>query len=183
MQAASETDLARPLGRSPRRARPSPSSAQEWRAQAGTELATAQAEYAARRRALPALADRAQRTVLRAPLAGRINRVLVTTRGGSVRAGEPVVEIVPSEESLLIEAQDPAAGHRLRADRPACPCRHHRLRPLGLRRARRQRGQPSRPTRCSNERTGESFYTVQVRTDRERAARRATAGRCRSASA
>ena len=46
-------------------------------------------------RALPALADRAQRTVLRAPLAGRINRVLVSTRGGTIRPGEPVVEIVP----------------------------------------------------------------------------------------
>ena len=69
-------------------------SQQQWRTQSGTELATAQAEFAARQRALPALADRAQRTVLRAPLAGRINRVLISTRGGTIRPGEPVVEIL-----------------------------------------------------------------------------------------
>ena len=78
---------------------------QNWRATAANELASAQAELSARQSALPALANRAERTVLRAPLAGRINRVLVSTRGGSVRAGEPVVEIVPSEDSLLVEAR------------------------------------------------------------------------------
>lgn len=136
---------------------------QEWRAQAGTELATAQAEFAARRRALPALADRASRTVLRAPLAGRIHRVLVTTRGGSIRPGEPVVEIVPSNETLLVEAQ---------------------ISPTDI--AFVRMGQPARvaitaydrsvygvlegtvvsisPDATVNERTGESFYTVKVRT-------------------
>jgi adhesin transport system membrane fusion protein len=78
---------------------------QQWRQQAATELAAAQGEVEARRRALPALAERVDRTVLRAPLAGRINRVLVTTRGGSVAAGAPLVEIVPSEENLLVEAR------------------------------------------------------------------------------
>ena len=78
---------------------------QEWRAQAANDLATAQAELSARERALPALASRLERTTVRAPLPGRINRVLVTTRGGSVAPGAPLVEIVPSEESLLIEAR------------------------------------------------------------------------------
>lgn len=78
---------------------------QDWRAQAATELAAAQGEREARRQAMPALAERVERTVLRAPLAGRVNRVLVTTRGGSVQPGQPLVEIVPSEESLLVEAQ------------------------------------------------------------------------------
>jgi membrane fusion protein, adhesin transport system len=93
---------------------------QEWRAQAATDLATAQAEMASRQRALPALEDRAARTVLRAPVAGRVNRVLVTTRGGSVRAGEPLVEIVPSEDSLLIEARiKPADIAYVRIGQPA----------------------------------------------------------------
>ncbi|HVL21574.1 MAG TPA: biotin/lipoyl-binding protein, partial [Amaricoccus sp.] len=72
---------------------------QEWRSLAANELAAAQGELAARQRALPALAHRLERTVVRAPLPGRINRVLVTTRGGSVAPGAPLVEIVPSEES------------------------------------------------------------------------------------
>jgi adhesin transport system membrane fusion protein len=136
---------------------------QEWRAQAGTELATASAEYAARRRALPALADRAQRTVLRAPLAGRINRVLVTTRGGSVRAGEPVVEIVPSEETLLVEAkvrpQDIAfvrIGQHARVaitafDRSIYGVLEGSVVSIS-------------PDAVLEERTGETWYTVRVRT-------------------
>jgi membrane fusion protein, adhesin transport system len=78
---------------------------QDWREQAATELAAAQTEVEARRRALPALAERVDRTLLRAPLPGRINRVLVTTRGSAVQPGQPLVEIVPSEDSLLIEAR------------------------------------------------------------------------------
>jgi adhesin transport system membrane fusion protein len=77
---------------------------QEWRARAGDELATARSEMNARARALPALADRMARTIVRAPLAGRINRVLVSTVGGSVRPGDPLVELVPSDESMLVEA-------------------------------------------------------------------------------
>lgn len=136
---------------------------QEWRAQAGTELATAQAEYAARRRALPALADRALRTVLRAPLAGRINRVLVTTRGGSIRPGEPVVEIVPSNETLLVEAQIRPAdiafvriGQSARVaitayDRSVYGVLEGSVVTIS-------------PDATVEERTGESFYTVKVRT-------------------
>lgn len=76
---------------------------QDWRATAATELATAQAEYAARRSALPAIADRARRTTVLAPLDGRINRVTVSTVGGVIGAGQPLVELVPSEDALLIE--------------------------------------------------------------------------------
>jgi membrane fusion protein, adhesin transport system len=136
---------------------------QEWRALAGTELATAQAEYAARRRALPALADRALRTVLRAPLAGRINRVLVTTRGGTVRAGEPVVEIVPSNETLLVEAQiRPSDIAFVRIGQ------HARVAITAYDRSVFGVLEGSvvtiSPDATVNERTGESFYTVKVRT-------------------
>src|SRR5690606_17228503 len=80
---------------------------QDWRSLAADELAAARAELAARQRALPALADRVERTSVRAPMAGKINRVLVTTVGGTVGPGEPLVEIVPDEETLLIEAMVP----------------------------------------------------------------------------
>jgi adhesin transport system membrane fusion protein len=136
---------------------------QEWRAQAANELATAQAEVAARRRSLPALADRMQRTVLRAPLAGRINRVLVTTRGGIMRAGEPVVEIVPSEGSLLIEARikpDDIAFVRLG--------QHARVAITAYDRAVYGLLEGSvvgiSPDSVAEERTGETYYIVRVRT-------------------
>jgi adhesin transport system membrane fusion protein len=78
---------------------------QDWRAQAATELATAQGELAARQRTLPALEQRVDRTVVRAPLDGKVNRVMVTTVGGTVGPGAPMVEIVPSEKSLLVEVR------------------------------------------------------------------------------
>jgi membrane fusion protein, adhesin transport system len=78
---------------------------QDWRAKAAQELAAAQADAAVKRQALPALADRYKRTTVRAPLGGRINRVLATTIGGTVRPGEPLVEIVPVDRGLTIEAR------------------------------------------------------------------------------
>lgn len=35
---------------------------------------------------------------------GIVNRILVNTVGGSVAAGKPIIEIVPVESVLLIEA-------------------------------------------------------------------------------
>ncbi len=78
---------------------------QDWRSKAAQELAATQAEMAAKRQMLPALQDRFNRTTVRAPLAGRINRVLATTVGGSIRPGEPLVEIVPVDRGLTIEAR------------------------------------------------------------------------------
>jgi membrane fusion protein, adhesin transport system len=78
---------------------------QDWRTKAGSELAAARAELSARQRTTTALADRVARTTVRAPLTGLVNRVLVSTVGGSVKPGEPLVEIVPSEKGLQVEAQ------------------------------------------------------------------------------
>ena len=137
---------------------------QEWRAQAATELATAQAELEARSRGLPALTNRMERTVLRAPLTGRINRVLVTTVGGTVRAGEPVVEIVPSGDSLLVEARvkpDDIAFVRLgQSARVAITAYDRSIYGLlegsvvGI-----------SPDAVAEERTGETYYLVRVRTN------------------
>ena len=76
-----------------------------WRARSGTELDTAQAELDARRQSIPALADRLRRTTVAAPIAGRINRVLINTPGGTVVPGSPLVEIVPTADRLVVEAQ------------------------------------------------------------------------------
>lgn len=76
----------------------------DWKSEAANELTRVQAELASQQNALPALKDKVDRTMVRAPMSGIVNRVLVTTVGGSVAAGEPVVEIVPAESVLLIEA-------------------------------------------------------------------------------
>lgn len=45
------------------------------------------------------------RTEVRSPVRGTIKQLRVTTKGGVVKAGEPLAEIVPIEDSLLIEAR------------------------------------------------------------------------------
>jgi adhesin transport system membrane fusion protein len=137
---------------------------QDWRSLAANELATAQAELSARRSTLPALAERVDRTVVRAPLPGRINRVLVTTVGAAVSPGAPLVEIVPSEETLLVETlvkpQDIAfvrLDQRAKVSITAYdPSVYGSLEGVVV---------AISPDAVTNERTGESFYTVQVRTN------------------
>jgi HlyD family type I secretion membrane fusion protein len=76
----------------------------QYRAKAFEELTAAKVELAGTGRELPALEDRVQRAEIKAPVAGIVNRVLVSTVGGVVKPGEPLVEIVPHNDSLVIEA-------------------------------------------------------------------------------
>lgn len=78
---------------------------QDQQTSAAEALSAAQAELSSRESGLPALERRVERTVVRAPLAGRISRVLVTTRGSAVSPGQPLIELVPSGGGLLIEAR------------------------------------------------------------------------------
>ncbi len=52
-----------------------------------------------------ALMDRLQRTAVRSPVHGTINQVLVNTVGGIIQPGMNLVEIVPLEDTLLVEAR------------------------------------------------------------------------------
>lgn len=136
----------------------------EWRSRAAQELATARAEYAAQRRTLPALADRYNRTIVRAPLDGTVNRVLATTRGGTVRPGDPLVEIVPSDDSLIIEAKvKPADIAAIRIDQEATVkiTAYDYAVYGGL----KGRVISISPDAVVDPRTGESHYEVRVRTD------------------
>jgi membrane fusion protein, adhesin transport system len=136
----------------------------DWRARAGDELAAAQGELGSRMRSLPALADRSARTIIRAPLSGKINRVLISTVGGSVRPGEPLVEIVPSEKGLLVELlvspKDIAfvrTGQSAKVDITAYES--------AIYGSLQGKVVSISPDATLNERTGESHYTVKVRTD------------------
>lgn len=51
------------------------------------------------------LADRVARTILRSPVHGTVKRILVKTIGGVIRSGYDVIEIVPREDVLLVEAK------------------------------------------------------------------------------
>lgn len=133
----------------------------DWMGRAGIELSQAQAQLAAKQQELPALSDRVDRTLIRAPMSGRVNRVLVTTVGGSVSAGMPVAEIVPSENTLYIEAMIKPSdianvhlGQRAKVEVTAYNSAIYGMldgKVTGI-----------SPDAVLNEKTGESFYTVHV---------------------
>jgi adhesin transport system membrane fusion protein len=52
-----------------------------------------------------ALKDRLRRTNVRSPVTGTINRLLVNTVGGVIQPGMDLVEIVPLEDTLVVEAR------------------------------------------------------------------------------
>ncbi|PNU06897.1 hemolysin D [Novosphingobium guangzhouense] len=73
--------------------------------EAYTELANKQAELSAVSPIVQQRGDQLRRTEIRSPVRGRVNTVLINTRGGVVQPGEPIMEVTPMEDRLLIEAR------------------------------------------------------------------------------
>ncbi|MGB1265243.1 MAG: HlyD family type I secretion periplasmic adaptor subunit [Nereida ignava] len=73
--------------------------------QAMEELAQTVAERAELEKALPALSDRIERTVIAAPVDGIVNRLNFRTVGAFVKAGDAVLELVPTNDALKIETR------------------------------------------------------------------------------
>lgn len=76
-----------------------------FRSQAGAELSQARAELAKLAENMPALEDRVTRTTVRAPVRGIVKTIANKTPGGVVQPGSTMAEIVPLEETLLIETR------------------------------------------------------------------------------
>ena len=136
----------------------------KYRAQAFTELTAARGELAGQGKTLPALQDRVRRTELRAPISGIVNRVLVATVGGSVKPGEPLIEIVPMEDNLVVEADvkpaDIAFIHP--GQRATVKLTAYDYSVYGALAGTVERISPDAVV---NERTGESHFTIRVRTN------------------
>ncbi|WP_417240092.1 HlyD family type I secretion periplasmic adaptor subunit [Celeribacter halophilus] len=62
-------------------------------------------EIASVKQALTLANDQLNRTVITAPMRGIVNNLTVTTIGGVIRPGEELVQIIPVDEELFIEAQ------------------------------------------------------------------------------
>lgn len=73
--------------------------------QARERLAQIQPELAIIDETIKAAEDRVTRTALKAPVRGIINKLNVTTIGAVVQPGKDIIEIVPLDDTLLIEAQ------------------------------------------------------------------------------
>jgi membrane fusion protein, adhesin transport system len=69
------------------------------------ELTAVQAEVEALRETITAEEDRVQRTEVRSPVRGTVQQVMVHTVGGVVQPGADLIEIVPLEDTLLVEAR------------------------------------------------------------------------------
>jgi membrane fusion protein, adhesin transport system len=139
-------------------------SRQGWLSRAAAELAQSQGELAALRSTLPALRDRVDRSIVTAPVAGVVNRVLVSTIGGSVGPGAPLVELVPSGETLLLEGRllpkdvgFVAIGQPARISITAYD--------PGTYGMMKGRVVAISPDATEDENTGESYYVVRVRTE------------------
>lgn len=78
---------------------------QENRSGVLNDLSKTLSEVEQVRKQLPVAANKFERTVLRSPVDGVVNRVLVSTVGGVLKAGEPAVEIVPVGSRLVLEAK------------------------------------------------------------------------------
>jgi len=76
-----------------------------FQAQAQTELAATQIELNSLGETLGALQDRKTRTELKSPVNGYVKDITVSTVGGVVQPGIDLIEIVPKDDQLLVEAE------------------------------------------------------------------------------
>ena len=78
---------------------------QEYSERANSELENARSDLSEINERLTVARDRMQRTVIAAPTTGKVQNLAVTTVGSVVRSGDILMEIVPSDEVLLVDAR------------------------------------------------------------------------------
>lgn len=69
------------------------------------ELSEASSQFNSLEKNIAGLADKVKLSEIRSPVNGTVQRVLLNTLGGVVQPGNAVVEIVPSDDRLLVEAK------------------------------------------------------------------------------
>lgn len=72
---------------------------------ANEELSRTQAELAEVEQQLAASRDVLARTLIKAPIAGTVVELRFRTPGGVIRPGEPILDLVPRDEELLVDAR------------------------------------------------------------------------------
>ena len=76
-----------------------------FRSDSDKERSETELQIAKLEETIAALKDRSARSDVVAPMTGIINKLHVSTIGGVVKSGEPLVEIVPGDAGLAIEAR------------------------------------------------------------------------------
>ena len=74
-------------------------------AAATDEMSKRRAENSSLRENVAAIQDRLGRTEIMSPMRGTVKRILINTVGGVLKPGETMLEIVPLDDTLLVEAR------------------------------------------------------------------------------
>ncbi|KAA0011232.1 HlyD family type I secretion periplasmic adaptor subunit [Billgrantia pellis] len=82
---------------------------QEFQAEAGEQLREVQERITAAEERITALSDEVRRTTVTAPVAGTVVGLQLHTLGAVVGAGDPILDIVPSDEGFVVEARVPVS--------------------------------------------------------------------------
>ncbi len=77
----------------------------KFRSEALTQLNEARTDLNKAQATGKALEDRVSRTMVTSPMRGIVNKLLVNTIGGVIQPGSDLVEIVPLDDTLLVEAK------------------------------------------------------------------------------
>lgn len=78
---------------------------QQAKEEVDEDLTKVTAELAELRSQLPSREDTLSRTTIQAPISGTVMNVRITTTAGVIKPGEPILDIVPTEAKLIIDAQ------------------------------------------------------------------------------
>ena len=77
----------------------------DFQSQVAEDLRKALSQFTEANETLGGLEDKLARTDIRAPRAGRINALAVSTEGGVIAPGSAIAQVVPDDEKLVIEAR------------------------------------------------------------------------------
>jgi adhesin transport system membrane fusion protein len=68
-------------------------------------ISTAESEYRVLQDQIPNLEDKLKRTNVTAPRDGIVNRLLISTTGGVIQPGNPILEMIPVDDDLVLEVE------------------------------------------------------------------------------
>lgn len=80
---------------------------QEFQAEVGEQLRDAQAQIAEAEERITSLTDQVNRTIVSAPVSGTVVGQQVHTVGAVIRPGDPIMDVVPSDDGFVVEARVP----------------------------------------------------------------------------
>jgi HlyD family type I secretion membrane fusion protein len=139
---------------------------QDYRKDAANQLSDLQKSIAELRQQLIVANDAQRRIDVRAPIKGVVQQLRIFTVGGVVRPGEPILDIVPVSESLIIRARvSPLDADRVSANMGA-EVRFPSFRNLGLQIINGKVISISRD-RLVDETTKDPYFDAQVGVDRK----------------